>query len=61
MLWCRFRYAVVLQKKKAGPLDAYKLTLKALSTFQVHYSPSIFFWKGKPNTLVLAIMTHVEM
>ena len=31
----RLKALSVLQKKKAGPLDAHRLTLKALSTYQV--------------------------
>ena len=30
---------MALQKKKAGPVDGYRLVLRALVTYQVHFSP----------------------
>ena len=35
---CR-QTSLALQKKKAGPVDGYRLVMKALVTYQVHFSP----------------------
>ena len=49
-----------MQKKKAGPVDAYRLVVKALASYQVNSLPSVQVCTQSAMQLKLRIVTILQ-